>query len=534
MTLDTVILNGTVIDGSGNPGYQSDIGIRADEICTIGNLENIDARRHIDASELVVAPGFIDIHGHSDITLLKDPGGESKVYQGVTTEVTGNCSFSPFPAGKHGPDFLQKQLGRTLISNFPWTWSTLDEWAHVLGENGVSLNIAPQLGHAALRVAAGALHPNPATKDELKEMKKLACQTIEQGAFALTTGLSGPPSGYADTNEIIDLCSAISRYDNAFYATHARVGPGRHKSAIEEAVRIGTKSEIPVQFSHLSITEVSLHGRSAESLKIFEDAYESGLDISYDVYPYTAAGGGLKQVMPAWAQAGTTEEYMGRLSDSSSREIIKSEVATGIREKPPRWETWFIAFTQSDSNAGTVGKSVETIAAERGVDPAEAVIQMVESEGGNVMTLVHNRAEEDVRLFLQHSLSMIGSDGRAIAPDGFYGTGRPHPRFYGTYPRILGKYVREKPQLFSIETAIHKMTGAPATRMGFKDRGILKKFMKADLVIFDPRTVIDSATFENPQRYPQGMPYVLVNGKFVVDGGQHTGARPGQVLRRGA
>ncbi|MBH74692.1 MAG: hypothetical protein CL896_02730 [Dehalococcoidia bacterium] len=534
MTLDTVILNGTVVDGSGKPAYESDIGIRADEIAMIGDLKNLEARRRIDAAGFVIAPGFIDVHGHSDITLLSDPCGESKIYQGVTTEVTGNCSFSPFPAGKVGPDVLQNQLKSTLISNFSWTWNNLDEWALVVEKNGISINIAPQLGHAALRVAAGALHPNPASKDELEEMKKLACQTIEQGAFALTTGLSGPPSGYADTNEVIDLCKAISSFDGTFYTTHARVGPGRHKSAIEEAVHIGEKSGIPVQFSHLSITDVSLHGKSFESLKIFEDAHGSGVDISYDVYPYTAAGAGLKQVMPAWAQAGTIEEYMSRLSDPRTREIIKAEVATGIREKPPRWDAWFIAFTQSGPNAGTVGKSVEKIAAERGIDPAEAVIQMVEAEGGNVMTLVHNRSEEDVRKFLQHPLSMIGSDGRAISPDGFYGTGRPHPRFYGTYPRILGKYVREKPQLFSIETAIHKMTGAPASRMGFKDRGILNKFMKADLVMFDPDTVIDNATFENPQRYPTGIPYVLVNGKFVIDDGEHTGARPGHVLRRGA
>ena len=529
---DTLILHGTVVDGTGGPSYGGDVGISSGRIAAIGCLAEAEARRRIDARGCVVAPGFIDMHGHSDLTLLEDPGGESKAYQGVTTEVTGNCSFSPFPAGSTGPEVLQRQLEKTLLSNRAWTWNTLDDWARDLESNGTSINVAPQVGHAALRVAAGALEEAPADPDRMREMKRLAAEAVEQGAFAISTGLSGPPSGYASTDEVVELCQSIAGYDDVFYATHARVGAGRHLSAIEEAVEIGRRADIPVQFSHLSITEKHAYGDGPRMVDIFERARKRGLDVTYDMYPYTAGGAGLKQVVPGWAQAGTVDDYMARLRDPDIRARIREEVAAGVREVPPRWDTWRIAFTRAEGNQGLVGLSVEEIATERGVEPAEAVLQMVEDEGGNVMTLVHNRIESDVRYFMAHPLSMFGSDGRAISPHGFYGTGRPHPRFYGTYPRVLGRYVREQPAVLSLETAVHKMTGLPARRLGLSDRGQVREGLAADLVVFDPDTVIDNATYDDPQQYPDGMPFVLVAGAAVIDHGRHTGARPGRVLRR--
>ena len=533
MPFEVLILNGTIVDGTGRPRYAADVGISAGRIEAMGSLGHAEAQRRVDVRGHIVTPGFIDMHSHSDVTLLDDPGGESKAYQGVTTEVTGNCSYSPFPAGEAGPKALREHLGTTLISNVEWTWDTLDDWANDMESNGISINVAPQVGQAALQVAVGAIEERPATKDEMREMQRLAAEAIEQGAFSLSTGLSVAPSGYASTDEVVALCQAIAHYDGAFYVTHARVGAGKQISMIEEAVEIGRRAGVPVQFSHLAITDRRFYGRGPEMLAVFEKARDEGLDITYDMYPYTAAGAGLNQTIPLWAQAGTLEEYMGRLGDPDTRARIREEVAQGIGGLSPQWDTWRIAFIHTENNRNVLGRSVEDIAEERGVEPAEAVLQLVEEERGSVPTLVHNRVEGDVRTFMGHPMSMFGSDGRAISPEGLYGTARPHPRFYGTYPRVLGRYVREEPPVLSLETAVYKMSGFPAQRLGLSDRGLVEEGRVADLVVFDPDTVLDRATFEEPHQYPVGIPYVFVNGVAVVDEGKHTGARPGRVLRRG-
>lgn len=532
MAFDTLILNGTVVDGTDQARYKGDVGISGGRIKAIGSLAHAEAGRRIDATGLVVAPGFIDMHSHSDVTLRDDPGGESKAHQGVTTEVTGNCSYSPFPAGKAGPKALQEHLGSTLISKVDWTWNTLDDWAGDLESNGISINVAPQVGQAALQVAVGAIEDRPATDDQMREMQRLAAEAVEQGAFSLSTGLSVAPSAYASTDEIVALCQAIAHYDGVFYVTHARVGAGRHISAIEEAIEIGHRAQIPVQFSHLAIIDRRIYGHGPQMVALFEKARDEGLDITYDMYPYTAAGAGLNQAIPLWVQAGTLDEYMARLRDPDTRARARNEVAQGIGGLAPLWDNWRIAFIHTEGNRGLLGRSVEDIARERGVEPAEAVLQVVEEEQGPVPTLVHNRLESDVRFFMGHPLAMFGSDGRAVSPHGLYANAKPHPRFYGTYPRVLGRYVREQPAVLSLEAAVHKMSGFPAQRLSLRDRGHIKLGLVADLVVFDPETVIDRATFEEPHQYPEGIPYVLVNGVAVVDQGKHTGARPGRVLRR--
>jgi N-acyl-D-amino-acid deacylase len=251
MAFDILIVNGTVVDGTGEPRYKADVGISSGKISAIGNLGDAEAARKIDAEGHVVSPGFIDMHSHSDVTLIDDPGGESKAYQGVTTEVTGNCAYSPFPAGPAGVKKLRADMGGVLISNAEWTWSTMDEWANVIETNGVSINVAAQVGNAALRIAVGATENRPANPDELKEMQRLLAEAVEQGAFSLSTGLSLTPSSYSNTDEVVALCQAISHYPGAFYVTHARVMPGWHIKCIEEAAEIGHRGGVPVQFSHL-------------------------------------------------------------------------------------------------------------------------------------------------------------------------------------------------------------------------------------------------------------------------------------------
>ena len=538
MAFDTLIKNGTIIDGTGRLRYDADVGIRGGKIEAIGSLEDAEAGRMVDAEGLIVAPGFIDMHSHSDMSLFDDPGGESKVHQGVTTEVTGNCSYSPFPLGPASA----ANIG--MGWKFEWgEWSDLNGWAERLEANGMSINIAAQLGQAALQIAVGANEDRPATRDEMREMQRLAAEAIEQGAFSLSTGLSLSPSGYMSTEELVELCRAIAHYDGVFYVTHARVGAGRHLLAIEEAIEIGQKGGLPVQFSHLAIgsqpdmggwrkPESDPVGRGPEMMELFENARDGGLDITYDSYPYTAGQAGIDQTVPNWAQAGGVAGYMARLRDPLTRARIRDEVRAGLGGVRPLWDTWIIAEVSSDANKGLVGRSIAEIAAEREVEPAEAALQIEEEEGSEVSAVVHNRSERDVRFFLSHPLGMIGSDGLAISPTGIHGSEQHHPRFYGTYPRILGRYVREQ-SIMSLETAVEKMSGMPAERLGLKDRGRVEEGLVADLAIFDPDTVIDRSTFEDPHQLAGGVPHVFVAGEPVVSDGAHTGARPGRVLRRG-
>lgn len=535
MELDILIRGGTVIDGTGGDRFRADVAISDGRIEAIGPLEGAVAARTIDASGHVVTPGFIDMHSHSDVTLLDDPGGESKVHQGVTIEVTGNCSYTPYPSGVAGPKGLQEGMGTTMSSVVEWDWETLDEWAARVYDNGVSINIAPQLGQGALRVAAGAVQARPATEDQMRAMKRLAAEAMEQGAFSMSTALNLSPSSYAPTEEVIELCRTVAQYDNAFYVTHARTGAGRFVSMIEEAVAIGHGAEIPVQFSHISITDSRSFGIGPEMVGVIERARAGGLDITYDVYPYTAAGIDLNQLIPLWTQEGGTEAFMARLADPDLHGRALQEMRDGVDGKlQSEWGKIVIAFSGSEANQDKVGRSVEDISESTGVEPAELVLRLIEEERDIIGAVIHNRIESDIRFFLGQSTAMYGSDGNAISPTGSYGKTQPHPRFYGTYPRILGRYVREQPAVLTLEDAIHKMSGFPAQRLGLRERGLLKKGLIADLVVLDPETVIDNATFDDPHQYPGGIPHVLVAGEPVVLNGKHTGARPGRVLRRGA
>ena len=540
MAFDKLIANGTVIDGTGGLRYDADIGIIGGRIEAIGALENAEATDVIDAAGLIVAPGFIDMHSHSDMSLFGDPGGESKAFQGVTTEVTGNCSYSPFP-------IAQDRRGDLGMGSFDWPveweWTDLDGWATALESRGISLNIAPQVGQAALQVAAGAIEERPVTTDEMTTMQRLAAESIEQGAFSLSTGLSLAPSGYMSTDEVVELVKAISPYNGAFYATHCRFGARKHVTAIEEAVEIGRRAGVPVQYSHLAIIArpdlggwrkpEDRRGHGYEMLEVFENARDGGLDITYDSYPYTAASGDLDQSVPNWALAGGIDEYMARLNDPETRARIRKEMAAGLGGIPPMWDTGTIASVRTEANREVIGRSIADIAEERGVEPAEAVLQLEEEERSEVSSVGHGRVERDVHYFLSHPLGMIGSDGNAVSPTGSQSRKQIHPRFYGTYPRILGRYVREQ-SLISLETAVEKMTGMPAERLGLRDRGRVEEGLIADLVVFDPDTVIDNATFEKPHQLSEGVHYLLVNGDSVVSNGVHTHARAGRVLRRAA
>ena len=497
MVFETLITGGVVVDGTGSPGRRVDVGVSGGRITAIGSLDGAEAENTVDASGQVVAPGFIDMHSHSDVNLLDDPGGESKAFQGVTTEVTGNCSFSPFPSGKLGAGGLRDAMGTILRSQADWTWSSLDGWAEATESAGVSLNLAPLVGHGAIRVAAGVNENRPPTPDELVEMRRLAAESVEQGAFGMSTGL-----------------------------TLVR--------ALEEAAEIGRRGGVPVQFSHIAIGDSRIFGRGEEMVAVIDRARADGLDMTCDMYPYTAGASGLNQSLPSWIQEGGIDAMLARLRDTSDRKRAFEDMAEGhFGGLPWTWDKMFITYVGSEANRGVVGLSLEAIAEDRGVDPREAMLALIDEESNNVGAVGHNRIESDVRFFMQYENAMIGSDGRAISPDGWWATDKPHPRFYGCYPRILGRYVRDDGVL-PLETAIYKMSGFPAKRLGLNDRGLIKEGFAADMLVFDPETIIDHADFDEPHQLSTGVNHVYVNGQAIISNGTHTGARPGRVLRRGA
>jgi len=528
---DTIIRNGTIIDGSKQPRFKADVGITGGRIEAIGDLGKAEAKRVIDAKGMIVVPGFIDMHSHSDRTIIDDPGGESKVHQGVTTDVVGNCSYSPFPVPPGGP------LGgyKFQTTNVEWGWSDLAGWAKMIEEKGVSMNIAPQAGHAAVRAAAGLLDNRPPTPDEMANMRRLTAEAVEQGAFAFTTGLTLPPGSYATTDEIVSIVEAIKPYDGAFYATHARLWANNHVGAVKEAVEVGRRTGVPVQYSHMAIIDSRVYGQGETMTDPIERAHDRGMDVTYDMYPYTAAGSHLAQLIPDWVQEGGVVKMLERLRTPAIRKKAIEDTRKGwFKGLPWEFDSIVIASVSSEKFHSIVGKSVAQIAKERKADPHETYLTLIDENDNNVGAVFHNRVEGDVRYFMGHPLAMIGSDGSAISPSGKYSKDKPHPRFYGTYPRILGRYIRQKPSVMTLEEAIYKMTAFPAKRMRFKDRGVIKIGYIADITIFNPDTVIDNATFDNPHQLPTGVPHVLVGGEPVVSNGKHTGARPGKVLRRGS
>ena len=530
MPFDTIISGGEVVDGSGSARYKADLGITNRKISAIGDLGQVEAAQIVDAAGHVVSPGFIDMHSHSDRTLVDDRNAESKVFQGVTTEVVGNCSHSPFPIGPLGAS----PIVRSHLSEVVWTWNDHDGFAEFLESDGISVNVANQVGHIALRAAVGLLDNQPPTDDELKGMQRLAAESVEQGAFSFTTGLTLPPGSYSTTDELIEITKAIAPYDGAFYASHARLWADNHVGAVEEAIEVGREAGVPVQYSHMAIVDSRVFDTPEVMTEPIERARAEGLDVTYDMYPYIAGGTHLAQMVPEWLQEGGVPMMLKRLRTPDIRKRAVNDLRKGwFRGLPWKWDTIIISHVETDTNRGIVGKSIEQIAEERNDDPAEVYMQLIDEEDNNIGCVAINRREDNIRYFMAKSYAMFGSDGSAISPIGIYGSDQPHPRFYGCYPRILGRYVREEPAVLSLEEAIHKATGFPAQRMGFKDRGLLEEGYAADIVIFDPDTIIDKATFDEPHQYPDGMPHVFVNGGAVVLNGTHTGVRPGRVLRRG-
>ncbi len=527
--LDVKIEGATVIDGTGAAGGRTDVGVRDETIAAIGDLSREAAGRVVPAAGKVLAPGFIDMHSHSDWSLWANRRSESKVRQGVTTEVVGNCGFSPAPAATEHLDDL-KAFALRLTPAMHFRWRSMGEYLDALDADGLGLNTVQLVGHGALRIAAMGFARRPPTPDELARMQRLLAEALEAGAWGMSTGLIYAPSSYATTEEVVEVARALR--GRGFYASHIRGEGDSLLAAVREAITIGREADLPVQISHIKAAGRPNWGKVADALALIDAAVAEGLDVLADAYPYTASSTLLRTLLPDWALEGGIEAMLGRLRDPGTRERIRHDVeapaASQSLVQRVGWENVMIASAPNRKEAE--GRRVSELAVARSLPPFDAVVEVIEAEAGKGQMILFQLDEADVRRALAHPRVMIGSDGSALAPYGELGEGKPHPRNYGTFPRVLGEYVREQ-RVLPLAQAVHKMTGLPARRLGLKDRGVVRVGARADLVVFDPRAVGDRATYEEPHRYPVGVEHVLVNGRFVIKDGEHTGSLPGTVLR---
>jgi N-acyl-D-amino-acid deacylase len=527
---DLVITNGHIIDGTGSPWYSGDIGIRAGKIAAIGNLAAAPRQRTIDAAGKVVAPGFIDMLGQSEITILVDPRLPSKIYQGITTEITGEGdSIAPL-----NDALLQR--GHSTYDHYKITpdWRTFRQYFARLEKQGMGINLASYVGATTVRaIVLGEENKQP-TPAQLDQMKALVREAMKDGAVGVSTALEYAPAPYAKTDELIALAAEAGKF-GGIYATHMRNESVSVLEAIDEAQRIGREAHVPVEIWHIKVAGKNNWGRMPEVVAKINAARAAGADVTADTYAYTAWGNDFSAFVPAWAHEGGTAKLVERLKDPATRERIRKDMLTPSKDWDNEWqeipgpEAVMIGVVQNPKLLPLQGKRLSEIAKLWNKDPMDALFDfLIEDPASDVA--VFGMSQPDVTLALQQPWVAIDNDSSGTSPEGMLGQEHPHPRAYGTFPRILRKYVREDKAL-TLEDAIRKFTALPAQRMRFTDRGVLKAGMWADVVVFDPATVRDVATFDNPNQLSEGMEYVLVNGVPVIDQGKMTGAHPGKVLR---
>ncbi len=528
---DLVIRGGTIFDGTGRPGREGDVAVDGVRLTTVGG-KAARGRREIDARGKAVSPGFLDIHSHSDSVALIYPLAESKTRQGVTTEAIGNCGNSAFPLLGQARDRASSMMKAMGIDT---SWTTLGEYRTEVERRGVAVNLAPFIGHGTVRAAAMGMDDRAPTADELARMQELVTQAMDDGAFGLTTGLIYPPGCYSSLEEVVAVARPAAAA-GGIYMSHLRNESDRLLDAVDEAIQVGRRAGLPVQISHHKAAGRDNWGKIRDSLAAIDRANAGGLDVTGDVYPYTAGSTSLATLIPAWAHAGGTGALVERLKSPETRARFRREMEEGL----PGWENFakqagfdnvLITSVKTEKNAGLPGLTVAQAAARRGQDPYEALFDILVEEEATPGMVVFMMDEADVVRVLAHPKMMVGSDASGVAPYGPMARAKPHPRAYGTFPRVLGYFARDK-GLMPLETAVWKMTGFPAERLGLADRGRLAAGLAADIVVFDPATVADKATYADPHRFPQGIEMVIVNGQVIVEGNANTGTKPGKVLRR--
>ena len=528
---DLVIRNGRIVDGTGSPWYAGDVAVRGGRIAAIGHLGAVSAKRTIDAAGKVVAPGFIDMLGQSELTILVEPRLPSKIYQGITTEITGE-------GGSAAPqsDTLVKadRVGYEHLRLDP-DWRTYGQYFARLEKQGIGINVADYVGATQVRRMVLGDDDKQPTPAQLDQMRALVREAMEQGAVGVSTSLQYPPAPYAKTEELIALAAEAARFGGV-YATHMRSEGDGILPALDEAIRIGREAHIPVEVWHLKVAGKTNWGRMPEVVAKIEAARRAGVDVAADTYAYPAWYNSLSAFVPPWAHDGGTEKLIARLRDPAMRARIRKDMETPSAAWDNEWqeipgpEAILLCSLHAPALRPLAGKTLAEAAKLQGKDPIDELFDVLIQDEAFTGVAVFAMSEPDVALALVQPWVSINNDSEGTSPEGLLGEQHPHPRAYGTFPRILRKYVREEKKL-RLEEAIRKFSALPAARLRLADRGVLKAGMWADVVIFDPETVRDVATFESPNQLSQGMEYVLVNGVPVIDGGKMTGALPGKVLR---
>lgn len=526
--LDTVLKNGKIIDGSGNPWFYGDVGMKDGEIVAIGAVD-VDAKKTVDLGGKCVAPGFIDGHCHSDLMILDFPESEIKLQQGVTTEVIGNCGLAPVPVNPLHKEDLERYIEPVIgKSNVSWKWETIEQYFEQLDKSLIAENIASYVAHGSVRIAVMGFANREPTSQELREMKYIVEQGMKAGAIGLSIGLLYAPGSYANKKEIAELCKVVAKY-NGILATHIRGEGNNLLPSIEEVIWIAEQSGVPLHISHLKAAGKRNWGQVNKAMEYVESARAKGMDVTCDVYPYNAGSTMLTTLLPPWSLEGGIDVVLDRLTDATVRAQMKKELEEEQTDwdnlvHSTGWDSVIISSVQNEQLKKWEGRSIAEISAHFGKDPVETAFDLLLEENGNIGIVYFHMDEADVVNVMSYSKALIASDSLTCY------TGKPHPRLYGTFPKVLAEYVREK-NILTIEEAIRKITSFPAQRFGLKKRGFIEEGYVADIVVFDENLIKDHATYGDPKQYPDGIDFVYVNGNLTIDRSRHTSSMSGKFLR---
>ena len=518
---DLVIKGGRIIDGTGNPWYRGDVAIEGEKIARVGRVYE-SSESTIDASGLVVSPGFIDVHSHSDLMLLTEPEAKAKIMQGVTTEIVGQDGLGEAPIREDVIEMWRKYLsGLNGNPDIEWTWRSFGDYLKKLEEVKPAVNVASLVGHGNLRLLAVGMDNRKPTPQELDEMKRLLAESMEQGALGMSTGLIYPPCVYSDTYELTELCKTVNSH-NGVFVVHMRNEGDKLLESIEEVVSVGRGSGVPVHISHFKSNGRANWGKSMKALEKLDFARKEGVDITFDQYPYTAGSTFLGSLLPPWVHEGGVNKLIERLRDEATRKKLIAYLNNeGDEGSLHEWDRILVTFVATCRNKKFEGKYISQIGQELNKTPAETVLDLVIEEENAVTMASFTMSEDDVKAIMKSPLGMVCSDGILL--------GKPHPRAYGSFARVPGRYVSNG--TLNLEDAIRKMTSYPAQKFSLIKRGLIKYGFYADITIFDPRILEDKATFEEPIQHPTGINYVIVNGNKVLENNKYNNKLSGMVLK---